>query len=474
MGDQEKNRAWYCPACRCAVEDVDGACPSCDTGKPPLGWPQDLYIGRVLGNKYRIDRRISAGGFAIVFLATQLHMSQEIGRVIVKMLHPEHSFEPVIKKRFMNEAKAARTIASPHVVKIFDLDFDKAMVPYMVQEYVEGQTLSSFLEKHGKIPMPRAVTIALQMAEGMKEAHEKGILHRDLKPENIILQNVGKTDFVKLIDFGIARIQSQTSLATASFIGTPRYMSPEQIQGRDLDRRSDIFSFGVVLFEMVAGEPPIRAEESEIEYLNLNMQQEPRKLDQIVPETPPSLTMLVDAMLKKDPGGRPGGMEEVIVRLTAIAEQEGWKADHTGAYHVASAGDLPHPAATADLAVHDLRTEVMPQTGRAKDPRRFVTMAILAGAALSIILILAAVGLILFSGGNGSSAGDAGSNPPPAAAAPDAATLDAVDAALEADGEAAETAVDAVPGDGQEAPPATTKPSTKKKTKKDDGGWTKI
>ena len=474
MGDQEKNRASYCPACRCAVEDIDGACPSCDTGKPPLGWPQDLYIGRVLGNKYRIDRRISAGGFGIVFLATQLHMSQELGRVIVKMLHPEHSFEPVIKKRFINEAKAARTIASPHVVKVFDLDFDKAMVPYMVQEYVEGETLSSIMEARGRLPMPRAVTIALQVAEGMKEAHEKGILHRDLKPENIILQNVGKTDFVKLIDFGIARIQSQTSLATASFIGTPRYMSPEQIQGRDLDRRSDIFSLGVVLFEMAAGEPPIRAEESEIEYLNRNLEQEPRKLDQIVPEAPPSLAMLIDAMLKKEPDGRPGGMEEVIARLTALAEQQGWKADHTGSYHVASAEVPPHPAATADLAVHDLKTEIMPPGGRAKDRRRFVTMAVLAGAALSIILILAAVGVILFSGGNGSSADEAGSRPPQAAAAPDAAALDAVETSDGTAGEAAQTAVDAVPAEQDAVSSPSKKPSTKKKTRKDDGGWTKI
>jgi serine/threonine protein kinase len=472
MGDQGKNRAFYCPACRCAVEDVDAACPGCDTGKPPLGWPQDLYIGRVLGNKYRIDRRISAGGFGIVFLATQLHMSQELGRVIIKMLHPEHSFEPVIKKRFMNEAKAARTIASPHVVKIFDLDFDKAMVPYMVQEYVEGETLSSIMEKHGKIPMPRAVTIALQVAEGMKEAHEKGILHRDLKPENIILQTVGKTDFVKLIDFGIARIQSQTSLATASFIGTPRYMSPEQIQGRDLDRRSDIFSLGVVLFEMAAGEPPIRAEESEIEYLNRNLQQAPGKLDRIVPEAPPSLAMLVDAMMKKEPAERPGGMEEVIARLTAIAEQQGWKADHTGSYHVASAED---PASTADLTVHDLKTEIMPQTGRTKDPRRFVTMVVLAAAGLSIILILAAVGVILFSGAGGSSADEAGSiPPPPPAAAPDAASLDAVETDDRTTVEASETAVDAVPEEEDAVSPPSKKPSTKKKTKKDDGGWTKI
>jgi tRNA A-37 threonylcarbamoyl transferase component Bud32 len=392
-------RAFYCPSCRCPVKDFDAYCPSCETGKPPLGWPEDLYIGRTVGEKYRLEKRVSSGGFGIVFLATQLHQNMEIGKVIIKMLHPEHAFEPTIKKRFINEAKAARTINNPHVVKVFDLDFDKAMIPYMVLEYVKGDTLSSVLEASGRLGFPRAVSIALQVAEGMKEAHDTGILHRDLKPDNIILQQSGRSDFVKLIDFGIARFQSQSSLATASFIGTPRYMSPEQIQGRELDERSDIFSLGVILFEMITGQPPILARESEIEYLNLNVDAEPRRIIDLEPSTPAALSELVSSMLNKDPRQRPLHMDRVVSALVRIAESQGWKADHTGSYRVGTGPGNGQQPSAADASIHRMKTRTLPGPKGSGRSGRKMALMLLAGGLVALLIVFGALGVMFFSNG---------------------------------------------------------------------------
>jgi serine/threonine protein kinase len=484
MIETRQSKAFYCPSCRCAVGEHDQCCASCDTGRPPLGWPEDIYIGRIIGKKYRLDRRISSGGFGIIFLATHLHQTIEIGKVIVKMLHPEHNFEPVIKKRFINEAKAARTIQNPHVVKIFDLDFDKGMVPYMVQEYVEGETLSGLLAVVKKLGVPRAVSIAIQVAEGMMEAHQKGILHRDLKPDNIILQNVGGSDFVKLIDFGIARLEKQSTLATASFIGTPRYMSPEQIRGGELDRRSDIFSLGVIIFEMVTGEAPIpiEGEGSEIEYLNLNVLKQPRKIIDLDPTAPEPLSLLVDSMLRKNPRERPADFEAVIAELARLAESLGWRADHTGSYRTTSVPPEGTTETDARTSIHEKSTWTPGRERPASVPasplgRKKALAALAVGAAGAAVLVALLWIFALFPRGGQGGPESAGASQGKtalrgiAAAAPDASVSDAAEPAdLPAAAEAApasEAEIKPEPSGGE-----TGKKKPGKKKKKEV--WTKI
>jgi len=287
-------------------------------------------VGRTLSKKYRIEARLSVGGFGMVFMATQVHQGQDIGKVIVKMLHAEHAFDPVVTRRFINEVKAARTINSPHVTKIFDMDFDQGNVPYMVQEYVEGVGLADILEKQGMIDAARAVSIAQQVAEGMEEAHSKAIIHRDLKPENILIQTLKRTDYVKIIDFGIARVTTADGIKTTSFVGTPRYMPPEQIKGKELDGRADIYALGVILFEMIAGRPPIEVRESDMEYLTLNLTQEPELLRRWVPGAPEMLEDLIQMMIAKDPDERPANMGVVVRELDAISREAGYLAEITG------------------------------------------------------------------------------------------------------------------------------------------------
>ena len=478
MSESLEKKYYYCPSCRCAVEDFDQYCPSCETGRPPLGWPEDLYIGRTVGNKYKIEKRVSSGGFGIIFLAAHRHGHVEIGKVIIKMLHPEHCFEATIKKRFINEAKAARKIANPHIVKIFDLDFDKGMVPYMVQEYVEGKTLADILSKEGRLELPRAVNIAIQIADGMKEAHEKGILHRDLKPENIIIQRSGTYDFVKVIDFGIARIETAATMATASFIGTPRYMSPEQIQGIQLDRRSDVFSLGVILFETAAGRPPIDANGSELEYLNLNLSKHPKKLTDIDPSVPEAFSMFVALMLEKDRDNRPPDMGAVISELAKIAGISGWQADHTGAYRIKEDGTVTEPS------IHQMPTEHIRKGSPPPEKSRLNAVALLiAGGIAAIVISLVVAVVLLFSGSGGKTvppdkpdkpevAKDIGQEPAPAPP-PEKDEAQAAEKTAAADNE--QEPEETIATEEEETPEEAGKPKKKKKkAKKKKTPWTKI
>jgi serine/threonine-protein kinase len=280
----------------------------------------DPYIGRLIDQKYRIEKRLAAGGFGTVFLATHLHGEHELGKVVLKFLHSELAHDAAITKRFVTEAKAARELTSPHVVRVFDLGFSEEGIPFMVQEYIKGEGLDVAMKKaHGRLPFDRVVQIAMQIAEAMDEAHAKGILHRDLKPENLRLTPQRDREFVKVLDFGIARVDSGNSVATNSFIGTPRYMAPEQIKQKALDGRADIFALGVILFEMLTGEPPIPAD-SEMEYIHLNLIAAPRDIRSLRTDIPQVLADLVMRMMSKDKEERPSSMAEVYTELHAFAQ----------------------------------------------------------------------------------------------------------------------------------------------------------
>jgi len=295
-------------------------CPACNAQRPHQGWPVDPYIGRLIDQKYRIEKRLAAGGFGTVFLATHLHGEHELGKVVLKFLHSELAHDAAIAKRFVTEAKAARELTSPHVVRVFDLGFSDEGVPFMVQEYITGDGLDVVMKKaHGRLPFDRVVQIAMQIAEAMDEAHSKGILHRDLKPENLKLTPQREREFVKVLDFGIARVDSGKSVATNSFIGTPRYMAPEQIKQKEIDGRADVFALGVIIFEMLTGEPPIPAD-SEMEYIHLNLIAAPRDIRSLRADIPQVLADLVMRMMAKDKEERPSSMAEVYTELHAFAQ----------------------------------------------------------------------------------------------------------------------------------------------------------
>jgi serine/threonine-protein kinase len=278
-------------------------------------------IGRMIDGKYRVDRRLAAGGFGTVFVATQMHAQTELGTVVLKFLHSELAHDPRISKRFVTEARAARELTNPHVVRVFDLGMLEDGVPFMVQEFVAGEGLDAILAREKVLPVDRVIRIGMQVAEAMAEAHAKGILHRDLKPENLRIQTTIQGDFVKVLDFGIARVE-KGGTATNSFIGTPRYMAPEQIKQKDIDSRADVFALGVILFELLAGEPPIPAE-TDMEYIHLNLIAQPRDIRTIRADVPDALADLVDRMMAKEKSERPAGMSGVYEALAALPRTSG-------------------------------------------------------------------------------------------------------------------------------------------------------
>jgi serine/threonine protein kinase len=435
--------AIFCPGCRSNIAAEEPVCGVCGLQRPPPGWPVDEHIGRVVHGKYRIDKRLSAGGFGTVFLAMQVHGGIEMGRVILKFLHREHAQDPSVTKRFLNEVKTARELINPHIVRVFDLGYDNDGTPFMVQEFIEGEGLEEVLQREKRLPPARALKLAMQVAEGMAEAHGKGIIHRDLKPENLRIQE--GTKLVKILDFGIARISTTRGTATNSFVGTPRYMPPEQIKQQPLDSGVDIFALGVILFEMLAGEAPIPNEQSELEYIHLNLIQDPRRLADVLQDCPKELSDFVFSMMAKARSARPADMDSVVQTLDDIAMRNGWADDTTSRFRLSGPATgvrrtvaqptrdrTPSPSATGPVNDEEV-VELVPAA-----PRRTGMWIGLAGGGVGLVAILLAIVLAGRGGSDGTGRG------PSSADAGGSGAADARGAAeVEPAGKVAEAGVDA-------------------------------
>jgi serine/threonine protein kinase len=419
----------FCPGCRSNITAEAPTCTVCSLQRPPNGWPVDEQVGRSVHGKYRIDKRLSAGGFGTVFLAMQVHGGIEMGRVILKFLHREHAQDPNLTKRFLTEVKTARELINPHIVRVFDLGYDNDGTPFMVQEFIEGEGLEEVLAHEKRLPPVRALKIAIQVAEGMAEAHRKNIIHRDLKPENLRVQE--GTGLMKILDFGIARVTTTRGTATNSFVGTPRYMPPEQIKQQTLDSGVDIFALGVIAFEMLAGEPPIRTEQSELEYIHLNLIQEPRLLGDLLEDCPPELSDFIHSMMQKDRAKRPKDMESVAKTLTEIAARHGWTDEESGSRFRLSSEAVGGRGATVALSTRERTPSpaaTMPQDDEevlelvpADRPKRAGFYVGIGGGAVALLF---AVILIVVLSSRESPTGGAPS------AAPEAATSTSVEAGL--------------------------------------------
>lgn len=262
--------------------------------------------------RYRIEARIGEGAMADVFRAHD----PDIGRTVaIKALKPDYRRDPELGARFLREARAAGALNHPHIATIYDVG-EADGVPYIAMELVDGRPLDAVLQAQGRMPFERVLALGGQLAEALAYAHAQGVVHRDVKPSNILLSSDGAT--AKLLDFGVARIgESEGQLArtqAGQMIGTPRYMSPEQALGLPVDARSDLFSLGAVLYEMVTGKMAFDA--SGLATLAMQIAQEKvAPIERAAGDCPPGLRQIVDKLLAKKPDQRFADGAQVVQAL---------------------------------------------------------------------------------------------------------------------------------------------------------------
>ena len=266
-----------------------------------------------MGGRYKLSELRGGGGMAKVYKAEDLTLQRVVA---VKLINPELRTEQEFDARFQREARIASQLQDPHIVAVHDFGIDPTLGPYLVMEYLEGQSLRERLQTGGPLPLKAGLQIGGQLLLALTHAHEKGIIHRDIKPDNVFLvSQSGVRMHVRVLDFGIARIlrkddpnQGHTLTSPGSVLGTPRYMSPEQLAGQPLDARSDLFSASLVIFETLTGQLP---------YVS------GKKLCELCPDASPSLQDLLDHCLKPAPGDRPQTAVEAYLRIQEFAKASG-------------------------------------------------------------------------------------------------------------------------------------------------------
>ncbi|MDP1829284.1 MAG: serine/threonine-protein kinase [Archangium sp.] len=250
-----------CPECGKQLEGEPNYCPACGADLRGLSGDSDTLDGplkeKLIDNRYRVLEKLGEGGMGAVYKVEHVRMGK---LAALKLMRPDHALDKALKGRFLQEARVVARLSHPNTVQVFDSGELEDGSLFIAMEFVPGKDLAWQLKAHGPLGEGQAATIGVQLLSSLQEAHEAGIIHRDLKPANVMLVRRRKSgdDQVKLLDFGIAKLQEAEGRksTTGDFIGTPAYMSPEQIRGESLDARSDLYSLGCLLFELVSGRQP--------------------------------------------------------------------------------------------------------------------------------------------------------------------------------------------------------------------------
>jgi DNA-binding NarL/FixJ family response regulator/tRNA A-37 threonylcarbamoyl transferase component Bud32 len=284
---------------------------------------RDTLIGQTFADRYEIISVIGRGGMSIVYKARHKFMKR---LVAIKILHPHLTLDLNNLKRFRQEAEAASALAHENVVRIYDFGLSADGETFLVMDYLDGLSLQQVVKRELSLSVARSMHIFLQICLGLEHAHANGVVHRDLKPSNVVLvKQQDGSESVRIVDFGIAKIGTPGNLnitMDGEVYGSPGYMSPEQCLGRTVDKRSDIYALGCVMYETLSGRPPFRSDNA-FNIMNQHVRDLAQPLSEIIPEMPAELDKIIFKSMAKDPEARQQSAAQLQDELTAF--QANWQ-----------------------------------------------------------------------------------------------------------------------------------------------------